>query len=107
MSRYCVFFRINYDFVPNPVKLILPWMMFVLLLGTFLGTILEIDQFGKFGYVPTTGQCTIITPKTRTILELLGTYIPFLVIIICYSKTFQVNCVCSRNEELEKDENFR
>ena len=97
------FFRINYDFIPNPVKLILPWMMFVLLLGT----ILEIDQFGKFGYVPTTGQCTIVTPKTRTILELFGTYIPFLVIILCYSKSFQLYCVCSRSEVLDEDENFR
>ena len=100
----CLFFRINYDFIPNSIKLILPWLMFVLLLGT----ILEVDdKFGKFGYVPTTGQCTIITPEVFPILELLGTYIPFLIIIICYSKFLKVYCVCSRSEMLERDENFR
>ena len=97
-----VLFRINYDFIPNPVKLILPWLMFVLLLGT----ILELEeQFGKFGYVPNTGQCTIITPKVFPVLELLGTYIPFLVIVFCYTKLFAP--ACSRSEELEKDESRR
>ena len=94
----------NYDFIPNPVKLMLPWLMFVMLLGT----ILELDQvFGKFGYVPTTGQCTIITPKVFPVLELLGTYIPFMVIILCYSRLFKVYCVCTGNEMLERDENYR
>ena len=99
-----MFSRINYDFLPNPVKLLLPWFMFVLLLGTILE--LE-DQFGKFGYVPSTGQCTIITPQVFPILELIGTWIPFLVIILCYSKLFKVYCLCSRNEILESDENSR
>ena len=98
-----MFPRINYDFIPNPVKLLLPWLMFVLLLGP----ILELDQFGKFGYVPTTGQCTIITPKVFPILELVGTYIPFMVIVLCYSQLFKVYCVCSRSEMLERDENYR
>ena len=95
------FSRINYDFILKPVKLLLPWLMFVLLLGT----ILELDHFGKFGYVPTTGQCTIITPKVFTILEMVGTYIPFMVITLCYTKLFKV--YCSRSQMLERDENYR
>ena len=76
-------FRIKYDYLPKPVKLILPWLTFLLLLGT----ILELDEmFGKFGYDPGKGQCTIITPRVIPVLELLGTYLPFIVMILCYSK---------------------
>ena len=51
-----------------------------------LPTFLELSPtFGTFGYNPTTGECNIINDKVFSVIEILGTYIPFIIMAVSYA----------------------
>ena len=60
-----------------------PWVFALLIL---LPTFLELDPaFGAFGYNPTTGECNIINDKVFSVIEILGTYVPFSCMVASYT----------------------
>ena len=60
-----------------------PW---IFSLTIMLPTFLELTPtFGTFGYNPTTGECNIINGKVFSVIEILGTYIPFICMVMSYA----------------------
>ena len=63
-------------------KILFPWIFSLFIL---LPTYFELESFGNFGYNPTSGECNIVNPKIFSVLEVIGTYVPFLLMAVSYS----------------------
>lgn len=64
------------------VKILLPWLLVVLYM---LPPLLELHTFfGKFAYNPDIGFCIISSPQWNLIMEVLGTHIPFVIMVFSY-----------------------
>ena len=91
--------------VAREAKLLLPWVLAMFyILPTFLGLFPSV--FGQMVYSPTLGQCTISSMEVIIVMEILGTYLPFAVMVLSYWKIHQT--VCTRQRYLsDHDENAR
>ena len=91
--------------VAREAKLLLPWVLAMFyILPTFLGLFPSV--FGQMVYSPTLGQCTISSVEVIIVMEILGTYLPFAVMVLSYWKIHQT--VCTRQRYLsDHDENAR
>ena len=64
-------------------KILFPWIFpLLILLPTYLRLA---PTFGTFGYNPTSGECNIVNPKVVSVLEVIGTYVPFVLMAVSYS----------------------
>ena len=63
--------------------MIFPWVFGLLII---LPTYLELSPvFGTFGYIPSSGECNIVNPKVFSVLEVFGTYVPFVMMVSSYA----------------------
>ena len=65
--------------------LLLPWLL-SFSIPLLAATEVSEDTFGKFGYDPLRGQCSVTSMRVYNVMEILGTYLPFTVMVLAYTR---------------------
>ena len=83
------------------ILLVFPWLItFIYLIPiTF-----ELTDMARFEYNPSLGQCTVSNPETLLLLEILGSYIPFMLMVLSYTRIHRA--VCRRQGNLTAQDSF-
>ena len=83
----------NGALVTREAKLLVPWALGLLYT---LPIVTEMRPSVRMEYHVELGQCTISNIEAAIIIEILGTYLPFLIIVWSYLKSQEMACARSR-----------
>ena len=74
------------------INIMIPWTLPVFYLALLLLPTLPLDQTVGFVYNPDHGECTLSSKKLILVLDILGTYIPFIIIVSFYFGLHHMLC---------------
>ena len=80
--------------VSREAKLLVPWILGLLYT---IPIVTEMMPSVRMEYHVELGQCTISNIEAAIIIEILGTYLPFIIIVWSYWKSQEMACARSRN----------
>ena len=77
------------------ILLIFPWLITFIYLAPITFELLP--NKARFEYNPTLGECTVSNRETLLLLEILGSYLPFILMIFSYTRIHRNICRSQRN----------